>query len=618
LSYNNKELETNLCFNDIQIKKLSQDTKLKLSDLENFNKDYMSKLLYYRDEMRKIFVRATMKYKYLEEKFMLPVNLFRITQDYTNKKELTKIDLLPSYIIDKISEFLNDCDNRLITLLNKNDNLLKKDDLEMKFLLQIALYEYLAPVKCIFYYKLTKDRFDEMMKDIKMSFIKSLIEPGEMVGVIAAQSIGEPTSQLTLNTKHSAGSKSAANMGVNRILELLHYSKNPKNPQMIVYLKPEYRNDKNTVNKITSGFKHLTIRQLINSAEIYYDLGLNDKQSNIIKNDNVSAPFFVNNQKANILSLPFVFRIKFNLEKLMHKETTLLDIKTKFISHWYKHYSNVKSQKKSDKDIISKITRCAILSNLLTDSEPIIHIRFNMTSFNNNIIVDFIKMIFDDITLKGIENIDSIETIHEKKMDFDEKTGDIISNNEYVVYTVGINFEKLRFIKGIDMTRTKCNDVATTLRLYGIEATRQILISEIAEAYDSGGSNINQTHLSLLVDQMCHLGEVISIDRHGLSKIDLDPIARASFEQSMEHFVKAAIFNEKDHMKSVSSRVAIGRVIPGGTGAFDLLLNTKKIEESEYIEDETSGRIKFIKLEEEPLFEDIINHGLGKTKFFIP
>jgi hypothetical protein len=71
-------------------------------------------------------------------------------------------------------------------------------------------------------------------------------------------------------------------------------------------------------------------------------------------------------------------------------------------------------------------------------------------------------------------------------------------------------------------------------------------------------------------------------------------------------------------MKSVSSRVALGRVIPGGTGAFDLLLDTKKIEESEYIEDETSGRIKFIKLEEEPLFEDIIKHGLGKTKFFIP
>jgi len=437
-----------------------------------------------------------------------------------------------------------------------------------------------------------------------------------MVGVISAQSIGEPTSQLTLNTKHSAGSKSSANMGVNRILELLHYSKNIKTPQMTIYFNQEYRNNKNNINKITSAFKHLTIRQLIKSAEIYYDLEQDDELSNLIKNDNVSVPFFINNQKVNLSSLPFVFRIKFNLEELMNKETTLLDIKTKFISYWYK-FSQSKIQKKSEKDILGKISRCAILSNSPTDNEPIIHIRFNMTSFNNNILVDFLKIIFDDITLKGIENIiDNTEPIEERKIDFDNDTGDIITNNEYVVYTSGINFEKLKFIKGIDMTRTKCNDTATILRLYGIEATRQFLISEFIQAYDS--SKINQTHLSLLVDQMCHLGEIISIDRHGLSKIDLDPITRASFEKTMDHFVNAAIFNEKDSMKSVSSRVAIGRVIPGGTGAFDLLLDTKKIENSEYIEDETSGRIKFIKLEEEPLFQDIINHGIGKTKFFIP
>ena len=51
----------------------------------------------------------------------------------------------------------------------------------------------------------------------------------------------------------------------------------------------------------------------------------------------------------------------------------------------------------------------------------------------------------------------------------------------------------------------------------------------------------------------------------------------------MDHFVNAAIFNEKDNMKSVSSRIAVGRVIPGGTGAFDLLLDTKKLENSENI-----------------------------------
>jgi hypothetical protein len=117
---------------------------------------------------------------------------------------------------------------------------------------------------------------------------------------------------------------------------------------------------------------------------------------------------------------------------------------------------------------------------------------------------------------------------------------------------------------------------------------------------------------------MCHLGEITAMDRHGLSKIDIDPIARASFEKTMYHFINAALFNEKDSMKSVSSRIAIGRTIPGGTGAFDLLLDTKKLEASEYTEDETGGRITFTPLEEEPMLLDLMKYSINKTEFFMP
>ena len=274
--------------------------------------------------------------------------------------------------------------------------------------------------------------------------------------------------------------------------------------------------------------------------------------------------------------------------------------------------------KKHEKEVISRISRCVILSNSSTDKEQIIHIRFSMSSFNYTIITDFLKMVFDDITLKGIENIDDVNVEHERCIKFDKETGEVKVDKEYVVYTSGINIIKLRNMKGVDFTRTKCNDVGTTLRLYGIEATRQILLHELTTTYTSGGSNINQNHLSLLIDQMCHMGEIASIDRHGLSKVDLDPITRASFEQTMNHFVNAAIFNEKDTLKSVSSCIAVGRVFPGGTGAFDLMLDTKKLENSEYTEDETGGRVTFAPLEEEPLLHDIMKHEMSKTEFFIP
>lgn len=407
-------------------------------------------------------------------------------------------------------------------------------------------------------------------------------------------------------------------MGVNRIQELLHYSKNIKTPQMIVYFKDPWSKDRNALNKVASYFTHLSIRQLSSTAEIYYDLGLNDDVAKKIRQDNVSNPFFVNNQKADISSLPFIFRIELNIEKMLDKETTLLDIKTKFISYWYKNYTNIKNLKKVEKDIITRISRCAILSNNSIDKEQIIHIRFSMSAFNYNMITDFLKMVLDDITLKGIEGIQSIDIAHEMSIKFDKETGDIKNEKEYVVYTAGINFEKIRQVKGIDLVKTRCNDVATTLRLYGIEATRQILLNELSATYTAGGSTINQNHLSILIDQMCYLGEIISIDRHGLSKIEMDPIARASFERTMDHFLNAAIFNEKDHLKSVSSRIAVGRVINGGTGSFDLLLDTKKLSNSEYTEDETGGRITFNPLEEEPLFEDIIKNDLGKSEFYIP
>jgi DNA-directed RNA polymerase II subunit RPB1 len=618
LAMDNKTLNEKLGFSMEQIKKISSKTKLSVKELEKYNEDHIMKLKSLRNNMRDIQSRALINYKTMTEKFVSPVNLFRITQDYSNKKEL--IELTPMEIIEAIDKFLNDYDTRLITSIKPNDKYMKEDDRNLKFLLEVALNEYLAPVKCIFEYGLSRKQFYDMMAEIKMSFIKSVIEPGEMVGIIAAQSIGEPTSQLTLNTKHSAGAagKGSANMGVSRIQELLHYSKNIKTPQMTVYFKEPYASDRSALNKIVSYFKHLSIRQLISSAEIYYDLGTNDIMSKKIRSDNTTSPFFVNNMKAEINSLPFVFRIKFDIEKMLDKETSLLDIKTKFISHWYKNYTNLKNLKKNEKEVVSRISRCAILSNSATDKDQIIHIRFSMNSFSYNIVTEFLRMVFDDITLKGIENIDNIDVSQELCVKYDKDTGAVIQGKEYVVTTAGINFDKMRMIKGIDMTRTKCNDIATNLRLYGIEATRQILIHELTTTYENSGSSINNNHLSLLIDQMCHLGEIISIDRHGLSKIDTDVIARASFEKTMDHFVNASIFNEKDTMKSVSSRIAIGRVMSGGTGIFDLLLDTKKLENSEYTEDETGGRVTFNPLEVEPLLNDIMKYSSGKTDFFIP
>jgi DNA-directed RNA polymerase II subunit RPB1 len=604
IEYSNKEVNDIFGFNSSESKKISK------SNFSQFNNNLIKQMIKMRDYLRDINFKFSLDHKTIPNKFMLPVNFYRISQELI--KGNNKSDLSPQDVIDGLDDVINDYNYKLLILNDNKNKLFKNDELSFKKIYKIALYEYFHPKKCILHYKLNKKSFKELCDLIKISYLKSLVEPGEMVGIIAAQSCGEPLSQMTLDTKHAAGVASSANTGIPRIQEIILNSKNIKSPQMMIYFNEDIRYDKLKINNINSHFKHLTINEMINSAEIYYDTYGNDALSKILKDDQVTVPFFIKNEKASIQSLPIVFRLKIDLEKMLEKETTLLDIKTKFISYWYNNFTNLKLVKRSEKEIINKISKLGIYSN----NDNIIHIRFRMTTFNYDILTNFLKLVLNVITLKGMDKILDTNLIEQRITNFDKNSGELNVKYENVVVTAGVNFEKLKEIKGIDHTRTRCNDVNTIYRLYGIEAARHIIYYEVIAAY--GGPSINHNHLALLVDLMTHTGIIISIDRHGLDKLDIDPITRASFEKTMDHFIQAALFNEKDSMESVSSRIALGRVIPGGTGAFELMLDTEKLENSEYSKDEKGGRISFNELNEESILEDILKYGINETDFFIP
>ena len=612
IEMNNKQVVDHYVFTKDQLSKLESKFKKKLS---NFNDNLKNQMLQFRDDIRTIYKKSKFNYKIIEEMFMLPINLYRLAQEYSNNKESFGID--PEYITTKINDLLEDYNERLLILMNKKSQLLKQDEDGFKYLLRIALYEYIGPKKCLIEYGLTKGEFDNMMNEIKLSFSKAVVEPGEMVGVVAAQSIGEPTSQMTLDTKHFAGvaSGGSANMGVSRIKEILGYSKTIKTPQTMVYFDNSIHRDKKKVNIITSLLKHLTIGELISSAEIIYDTNMNDELHKVLENDEVKNPFFINNKKVELDTLPFVIRLRMDIEKLLDKETSLLDIKTKFITYWYKNFSDAKTIKKQYKDLIGNIDSLAILSN----NKDMIHIRFRMLDFNYSDLTIFLKtIVLNTVTLKGIDDINGVSMFQDMYVHFDDE-GNKKIEKEWVVVTEGINMTDLLTIRNIDHTRTKLNDIMRVYHRYGIEAARQTILNELNLTFSAGGGgDINNAHMSLLVDLMTHLGEIISIARHGLVKIDSEPMAKASFEQTMDHFINAAVYNEEDNINSVSSRIMLGRVIHGGTGCFDIVLDTEKLINSEYIEDETGGRTDFVKLGKDDLFSDIINNELVDLDFMIP
>jgi DNA-directed RNA polymerase II subunit RPB1 len=86
--------------------------------------------------------------------------------------------------------------------------------------------------------RFSKQAFDWLLGEIKSRFENSLIHSGEVVGSIAAHSLGEPATQMTLNTFHFAGvSSKNVTLGVPRLKEIINVAKNIKTPFMSIYLE---------------------------------------------------------------------------------------------------------------------------------------------------------------------------------------------------------------------------------------------------------------------------------------------------------------------------------------------------------------------------------------------
>jgi DNA-directed RNA polymerase II subunit RPB1 len=170
----------------------------------------------------------------------------------------------------------------------------------------------------------------------------------------------------------------------------------------------------------------------------------------------------------------------------------------------------------------------------------------------------------------------------QKVIEYDDDKGITQNTNEWVIYTSGIDLDKIKTNKYIDFDSVYINDIYMAYINYGIEAARNLIVIESNRLYGGSGNALNITHIALLADIMTNTGNITSIDRHGINRLDTDPLSRASFEQPIEQLIMASAFNEVDNMRSVSSRIMAGRCFKGGTGLCDILMDNELIENSEY------------------------------------
>jgi len=131
--------------------------------------------------------------------------------------------------------------------------------------------------------KVSKKQLDEIIGQTREAYEHAKVENCEAVGMVAAQSIGEPGTQMTMRTFHYAGvAEIDVTLGLPRLIEIVDARREPSTPMMTIHLSPEISGSRDTVRKLAWELEETTVSDIgliatnLNDMTIIIDL--NEKQ----------------------------------------------------------------------------------------------------------------------------------------------------------------------------------------------------------------------------------------------------------------------------------------------------------------------------------------------------
>jgi len=458
-------------------------------------------------------------------------------------------------------------------------------------LFKTLYYFNLSPKDLLIVKRFNRSSLTILLETITLMYKRAIVAPGEMVGMIAAQSIGEPTTQMTLNTFHFAGvaSKSNVTRGVPRIEEILSLSAEPKNPSLTVYLNPEDEKEREKAQSIMYMLEHTKLQELVRSIEICFDPDdlntlINDDESTMqqyrafesLIDECTETPVSEDtNEKSK-----WIIRMEMNPEIMLEKNITMDDVNFVLKNSYGDDISCVYSDYNSDK-LVFRIRMNNILKqgagkgvakkakvNPLDQSDQIYLLK------------NFQEQLLQNIVIRGIKNINKV-ILRKIKDNVVETMGSYKKQDIWVLDTIGTNMLDVLALEYIDSKRTFSNNIIEVFDVFGIEAARQTIYNELAEVIEFDGTYINYHHMCMLCDRMTFTNKLISIFRHGINNDNIGPIAKASFEETPEMFLKAARHAELDTMRGVSANVMCGQEGLYGTSSFQVVLNLEEMRKLE-------------------------------------
>jgi DNA-directed RNA polymerase II subunit RPB1 len=453
-------------------------------------------------------------------------------------------------------------------------------------LFKVLFYYYLSPKDLLLNKRFNKSALVILLETIILSYKRAIVAPGEMVGMIAAQSIGEPTTQMTLNTFHFAGvaSKSNVTRGVPRIEEILSLSASIKNPSLTVYLKQDEQTDKDKASTIQYTLEHTKLQEIVKSVEICFDP---DDLNTLISEDKSTMSQYrefenmvdeclgqeetpEENEKSK-----WVIRMEMDPEVMLEKNITMDDINFTLNNTYKDEISCVYSDYNSDK-LVFRIRMNNVLKNTTGKGNKKPKINPLDQSDQIYILKNFQDQLLEGIVLRGVKHINKV-ILRKVKDNLVEKGGAYKKEDIWVLDTIGTNLLDVLGLDYIDPNRTISNDIVEIFNVLGMEAARQAIYNELAEVLEFDGSYVNAHHMALLCDRMTFSKKMISIFRHGINNDDIGPIAKASFEETPEMFLKAARHAELDTMRGISANVMCGQEGLFGTAAFQVVLDINEM-----------------------------------------
>mmetsp|Transcript_5565 Transcript_5565/g.8472 ORF Transcript_5565/g.8472 Transcript_5565/m.8472 type:complete len:1747 (-) Transcript_5565:289-5529(-) len=513
-----------------------------------------------------------------DDSIYLPVNMDRLIWNAQRKFRINRSEptsLHPRIVVETVRKMCRDD----IVVIRGEDPLSREAQENATLLFKILVRSKLNSKRVLKDYRLNEAALMWLKGEIVAGFIGAIVNPGEMCGVMAAQSIGEPATQMTLNTFHNSGiSAKNVTLGVPRLNEILNVSKSIRTPSLTVYMVDELAFDEDEVKDLMVKFEYTTLGDLTLLTEIHYDP---DPLTSVIEEDREFVEEFfgssVGNEDDPSRMSPWVLRIV-----LIHKPMQYLikknvlemeDIANEIYEKLDKAVHVVHTDTNADK-LVLRI-------RILMDDEE----RHRMESEEGRIGSDgddvFLHRmqaeLLDSLHLLGVPGIKKVYHRENKRALWSDSTG-FVNKKEWILETDGSNLAEVFALPMVDHTRTTSNDIVEMFNVLGVEGARSSIFHELRGVLSFDSSYVNYRHIACLADCMTFRGDLMAVSRHGINRGETGPLLRASFEETAEILMSAAMFSQYDILNGVTENIMLGQLARVGTGMVDLLLDFDKLK----------------------------------------